>query len=437
MANDDVPFDQSTYWSYVPGLSMPTMATDAVSLDLSRSSLDELKLRFRAVGNPVSPSKAWLVCEHGNRDGRPPIGGLIDGYNSPSVESSPSTWWSGCAIAALGVQFQLRGFRSLTPICEDAARTLKGLPAAVQKRLWRELPRGAAPKTGNELALWVLAVFEMANANVVGSPLRAVRQILRTGEQVKTIFAPESKLPADSDWFATLPDFAAASTQAIDILLSWLDAVPVEPAATSICEDAKPKGTADDEPTEAEFVFRPDGDGYYLTGFGEAGHVTAKGAKGLHDLYRLVQTPGVPVPMIELDAGPGVERLPGDAQSRQPIGDGRTFADIAAKRRQLMADIEAADSDLERDELQTELGKLETEAKKMKGINGKARDLNNANNRLRSNIHGRIATACERMKECQLPRLADHFANTCSADGAFYIYAPGTHDMGWDTAKKQ
>ena len=125
-------------------------------------------------------------------------------------------------------------------------------------------------------------------------------------------------------------------------LLTLLANAVAMPAVATTGDDTKPKGTAgessaeadgqggkaderkgpeDTPPVEPEFVFRPDGDGYHLKGFGENGHVTAKGAKGLRDLYRLVQTPGVPVPMLELDAGLGAERLPGDAQSRQAVGD--------------------------------------------------------------------------------------------------------------------
>ncbi len=194
--------------------------------------------------------------------------------------------------------------------------------------------------------------------------------------------------------------------------------------------------------SESEFVFRPDGDGYFLKGFGESGHVTAKGAKGLCDLFRLVQTPGKPVPMLELDAGPGVERAEGDGRSRQPIADGVTFQQLAAKRKQLKADIANAnpntpDGQLELAETQAELDRVEVAAKGLKGLNGTPRDLNNPNNRRRSNIHGRIETACKKLKDAQLSRLADHFALTCSAEGAFYVYTPGIPNLTWNTTEKQ
>ncbi len=213
------------------------MAMDAVPIDRLRSSLDELKLRFQAVNDPGSPSKAWMVHVHDKGDKKPPIFGLADGYDSPSVKSSPSTWslrGVPAIVPPIGpvvgppkdpvIQrcVQLKGYQSLEAICEDAARLLYGLPTAVQKQLWSGLP-ARHQLLGDGLKRWVLAVFELGSANVVWSPLRCNRRYPSTGDQAKAAFAPESGLPADTDWYATLPDFAAASVQAIDILLHWVD----------------------------------------------------------------------------------------------------------------------------------------------------------------------------------------------------------------------
>ena len=208
------------------------MAMDAVPFDLLRSSLDSFKSRFQAANDPGSPSKAWLVHVHDRGDETPAIYARADGYDSPSVKSSPSTW-RHVGVPAIGRRVprfrrcvKLNGYERLTPICTDAGRLLDKLPAAVQKRLWQGLPAGTDRRTADLLAYWVLAVFELANPNVFGFPLQADRMIPLTDEQVKTIFAPESRQPADADWYATLPDFAAASVQAIDILQSWLPDVP-------------------------------------------------------------------------------------------------------------------------------------------------------------------------------------------------------------------
>ena len=188
---------------------------------------------------------------------------------------------------------------------------------------------------------------------------------------------------------------------------------------------------------EPRFEFRPSGDGYFIRGFGESGHFTARGAKGLHDLYRLVQTPSIPVSMLELDAGRGVKRQPGDAQSRQAVGDGGTFADIKAKWTQLKADINEADSELERRELQEQLNQLEKATKAMRGLKGNPRDINNSNDKNRSRIHDRIETACKAITNASCKQLATHFKDNCSAEGQCYVYKTGIADMKWDTERKQ
>ncbi len=189
--------------------------------------------------------------------------------------------------------------------------------------------------------------------------------------------------------------------------------------------------------TESEFVFQPDGDGYFLRGFGEEGHVTATGATGLHDIYRLVQSPGVPVPMLELDAGRGAKHLGGDSQSKQPIANSQTRQDITDKRRDLQTEIERADSELDKSELHDELEKLNAGASKLFGLKGMPRDVNNPNDKLRPKIHGRIGDACEKLKTCKpkpFPKIAEHFKLTTGAtDGACFVYKPGIPNLLWRT----
>ena len=187
---------------------------------------------------------------------------------------------------------------------------------------------------------------------------------------------------------------------------------------------------------EAEYEFRRDGDGYFLRGFGEEGHVTATGATGLHDIFRLVQSAGTLVPMVELNGGSGIERLNGDSHSRQDAANQQTRKDIAARRRQLKEDIENADSDLEKSELQDQLEKLDTEAKKLWGLEGKPRDLNNPINNSRSRIHGRMKKAWQRLKTCTpkpFPLLGEHFALSIEARGPCFKYTPPIPGHRWQT----
>jgi len=193
---------------------------------------------------------------------------------------------------------------------------------------------------------------------------------------------------------------------------------------------------ADGQSNNAEFAFRPDGDGYFIRGFGEKGHVTAKGAKGLHDIFRVVQSPGVPVPMLELDAGAGTKQLDGDSRSEQPVANSETRQDITAKRRQLQADIENADTDFERDESRKELETLEREAAKLFGLTGKARDLNNPNDRLRAKLLGRKTRACKQMKDNGLSELAELFDLAVVSEGDCLVYRSATPNIAWVTEPK-
>lgn len=184
---------------------------------------------------------------------------------------------------------------------------------------------------------------------------------------------------------------------------------------------------------DSEYVFRPDGNGYFIRGLGEEGRVFAKGAKGLHDIFRLIQSASVPVPMLELDAGAGTKRLPGDSRSKQFVANQQTKQDIAAKRKQLQADLAKADSELERAELQDELDELNTEATKLFGIGGKPRDLNDPTGRLRSKLLSRITTACQRMKDEGLKELGSHFDLTIGSEGGCLVYRPSLPNIIWDT----
>ena len=203
---------------------------------LLQSSLASVKQRFEAAADPISPSRAWLMHVHIKGDGTPAIyalvGDMIDSFNwgasDPFQYLPPPLRWN-LGVAAIGRRFppfrrevRIKCSERLTPICVDAATLLTGLPADVASRLWRGVPVGTELKMGAGLPIWALAVFELANAIVVGSSLRVARQAPTTEEQAKTFFAPEFKLPSDADWYAMLPDFAAASAQAIDILQSWL-----------------------------------------------------------------------------------------------------------------------------------------------------------------------------------------------------------------------
>lgn len=190
---------------------------------------------------------------------------------------------------------------------------------------------------------------------------------------------------------------------------------------------------------EPAYAFQPDGDGYFLRALGDKGHVTARGAIGLHDIFRLVRSDGGLVPLLELDAGTGTQRLSGDSHSKQVVANSQTRQEIAAKRKQLQADLADADSEMERTELQTELATLELGAAKLFGLGGKARDLNNPNDKLRAKIHGRIRDACDKLANCKpnsFPNIAEHFRLAIGSEGAFMKYSPDIPNLVWHTEPK-
>ena len=199
------------------------MAMDAVPFDLLRSLLDELKLRFQDANVPGSPRKAWLTHFRDKGDERPPILGVrLDGY-------------------------QGYVFLRLKPIIEDAVRLLDSLPAAVQTRLWG----GPTPENpvvlmseSDRIPQWVMAVFELLNKSGVGPPLRRAQDLPLDEKPVGFKFG------ADAEWYATLPDFAAASVQAIAILQSWLVDVPKQVPEAAADDIVKRLETLERRPKE-------------------------------------------------------------------------------------------------------------------------------------------------------------------------------------------
>lgn len=179
-------------------------------------------------------------------------------------------------------------------------------------------------------------------------------------------------------------------------------------------------------------VFRPDGDGYFIEGFGEAGHLTAKGAKGLHDLFRLIQASGSLVPMREIDTGNDLGVI--DLQSRQPVADFQTMQEVKKKRQELKAEIEACQNEAEQTELQAELEELEAEAIRMVGKGGRLRDMNNPLEKLRPKLLKRQSVVVKTLKFANMPKLAEHFENSVASESGCMVYRK-PFDVVWKTKK--
>ena len=95
-----------------------------------------------------------------------------------------------------------------------------------------------------------------------------------------------------------------------------------------------------------------------------------------------------------------------------------------------------ADSELERDELQSKLDTLEAEAAKMRGIKGKARDVNNPLDKLRPKLLKRKETACDAMRDnAKLPKLAEHLRLAVSSESGCMVYRPAVEGLTWNVTK--
>lgn len=186
---------------------------------------------------------------------------------------------------------------------------------------------------------------------------------------------------------------------------------------------------------EADLVFRPDGNGYFIKRFDESGHFSMKGTKGLHDLFKLIQVPDIGILMTDLD-GVGTQQSKKDPHSRQPVADGETFNQIAAERKRHQMDLENADNDLDRTELQQKIEKLDAAAMQLKGIKGKPRDLNNPFNKLRPKIFDRIKTAINEIRPT-MPAAAEHFDLAIKSESGRFIYSPDDPNVKWDTLPKK
>lgn len=214
---------------------------DAAALVSLRSRFESLKSRFQAMADRGSPDKAWLIHAHDTGNGPSPVYGWADGFDVNRGGCEPAATRRGMVfglkdgrtieIPPFTRWVQLTGYDELSLLGKKAARLLYDLPADVAARLWDRLPDGTELKGG--LPLWTLAVFELANANARDDPLHAFRLVPWSEnervelESLRLEFREGIlKQPAPSffDWFSTLDNFSAASVEAIDILMSWLDA---------------------------------------------------------------------------------------------------------------------------------------------------------------------------------------------------------------------
>jgi hypothetical protein len=188
-------------------------------------------------------------------------------------------------------------------------------------------------------------------------------------------------------------------------------------------------------PGADQFIFAPEGDGYYVAGFGESGHVTR--LKGFDIIAQLVRTPSQTVTMLELTGAAADERIGADQRSRQEALDLRALREIRdrlAERREDYENAKAENNTVERDLAEKEIEELKSNLQKATGLAGRSRDMNSQIDRLRPTIHGNLNTAYKRLRSATPPmvQLADHFEQTISSEGGAFIYSPAS-PIAWSS----
>src|SRR5262249_16486806 len=144
-------------------------------------------------------------------------------------------------------------------------------------------------------------------------------------------------------------------------------------------------------PPEPQWVFASDGDGYFIAGFGESGHI--KRLKGLKIIATLLRTPGEFVPMLDLidDAG---RRRAVDERSPQPMMDLRAKKEARARLAELQMARDGAKEEnntAAADQAEEQIQELLKELSAAVGLGGKDRDLNSLVNKMRPTIYASLS----------------------------------------------
>jgi hypothetical protein len=190
-------------------------------------------------------------------------------------------------------------------------------------------------------------------------------------------------------------------------------------------QETKEIESRDSDPDqESGFVFAMQGTGYYISGFGEFGYVNK--LKGFGVIARLVQTPGVPVPMRDLVAT-GNSQCVSDERSRQPTLDYEAQQAIYDRIQQLwneQATANGQNNNVDASACQAEINTLTDRLKADIGIGGRGRDLNSETRKLRPSIYGNLRTAYNALRSASPPmtELANHFEAAISSEGLCFIY---------------
>jgi hypothetical protein len=226
---------------------------------------------------------------------------------------------------------------------------------------------------------------------------------------------------------------AQASVGDIDIQLS--PTIHVHPTVHVHLDkaevDAGQAGATNHEPAaakpQAEWVFARDGNGFWVAGCSERGHVN--GLVGFRHIESLLQQAGKPTSMVTLVGDGGADESQIEPQSRQPAVD-RVGRD---RIRDQLREYDEQIAEAERSGRAGEVAMLRDEKEALSrslladlGLGGQPRDINSRVGKLRPRIHAALRRAYAALRKAQPPlsRLADHFELSIRSEGVAFIYAP-------------
>jgi len=179
-----------------------------------------------------------------------------------------------------------------------------------------------------------------------------------------------------------------------------------------------------------EFVFRRNGDGWFIRGFGESGFV--EDMDGLGYIHALLRANG-PVPTVALIAGEATttaKPLDGD-----PVLDDEAKKKYQSKIDELEDAIKEAweNNDIGRVEyLQAQHYRLIKELQSAYSIDGKIRRLGAEADKHRVRVRNAIRRAYKRLAESGLKQVADHFQSCVTIGGRESSYNPPiAHRPNW------
>lgn len=238
------------------------------------------------------------------------------------------------------------------------------------------------------------------------------RELVRGHGRLVSIETVEGKpLAVDVAGFSAAPELAQAFAKALEPF--WRAAPPLQV-----------------EKPAAEYVFRRDGDGWFVRAFGKEGHF--QNLKGFEYIAKLLACPHKPVPMVELIGS-------GDANATatlravvttdvpQAVLDTQGRRSLETQLRQLVEEIEAAEkhgdstlAELYRKEFQTiseQLGKDTTPK-------GQPRNFATNVDKLRARIANALRRAYDVLRNGEMRDLANHLETSIDAQGDCFVYSP-------------